>query len=320
MRVAVTGATGFIGRELVKLLYESGDTVRILSRRPASELHFPDGVSSSQIDLTNSDDSTLASFVDGSDILYHAAGQLTDIASMHRLHVDATKRLLAASSGRIGRWVQLSSVGAYGPVSNGIVTEETPRNPVGIYECSKDSSDELVELSARKAAFDYAILRPSNVFGPNMTNQSLFRLIDAIDWGLFAFIGRPGASANYVPVESVVDALWRCGTMPQAVGRVYILSDHRPWEAFVASIAGFLGVSCPRLRLPEAPARLTARLLGRFLGMPVTESRIDALASRCVYSTTRIEQELHFSHPISMEDALFNLVRRRKCQPGKRSA
>lgn len=320
MRVAVTGATGFIGRELVKLLLESGDSVRILSRRPASELHLPDGVSSFQIDLTRADDSTLASFVDGSDILYHAAGQLTDVASMHLLHVDATKRLLAASSGRIGRWVQLSSVGAYGPVSRGIVTEETPRNAVGIYERSKGLSDELVERDARNAGFSYAILRPSNVFGNNMTNQSLFQLIGAIDRGLFAFIGKPGTSANYVPVESVVDALRRCGTMPQAAGRLYILSDHRSWETFVASIAGFLGVACPRLRLPEAPAQMIARLLGWFPGMPMTESRVSALASRCVYSTTRIEQELHYSHPISMEDALFNLVGRWKCQLGNRSA
>lgn len=320
MRVAITGATGFIGRELVKLLLERGDSVRILSRRPASELRLPDGVSSFQIDLTKANDSALAPFVDGCDILYHAAGQLTDVASMRQLHVDATERLLAASSGRIGRWVQLSSVGAYGPVRHGIVTEETPRNPVGTYECTKDSSDELVERGARTASFDYAILRPSNVFGPKMTNQSLFQLIGAIDRGLFAFFGKPGASANYVPVECVVDALWRCGTMPQAAGRLYILSDHRPWEAFAAIIAGFLGVECPRLRLPEAPARLIARLLGQFPGMPVTESRVGAMTSQCVYSTTRIEQELHYSHAISMEDALFNLVGRWKCQPGKRSA
>ena len=320
MRAAVTGATGFIGQELVKLLLERGDTVRILSRHPASELHLPDGVSSFQIDLTKVDEATLASFVDGSDVLYHAAGQLTDVASMHLLHVDATKRLLAASSGRIGRWIQLSSVGAYGPISQGIVTEETVRNPLGPYESSKNSSDELVESCARTAAFDYAILRPSNVFGPSMTNQSLFQLIGAIDRGFFAFIGKPGASANYVPVESVVDSLWRCGTMPQAAGRTYILSDHRPWETFIANIAGFLGVACPRLRLPEPPVRLIARLLGQFPGIPLTESRINAMTGRCVYSTTRIEQELHFSHPIAMEDALFNLVRRWKCQLENRSA
>jgi len=320
MRVAVTGATGFIGRELVKLLLERGDTVRIVSRRLASELHLPGGVSNFQIDLTKADDSTLASFVDGADILYHAAGQLTDASSMNLLHVDATKRLLAASSGRIGRWVQLSSVGAYGPISHGIVVEETPRNPVGAYECSKASSDELVERSARISGFSYSILRPSNVFGPNMTNKSLFQLIDAIDRGLFAFIGRPGASANYVPVENVVDAMWRCGTMEQAAGRLYILSDHRSWEAFVASIAGFLGVSCPHLRLPEATVRLIARMLRRFPGMPLTEGRIDAMTNRCLYSTGRIEQELHYSHPISMEDALFNLVGRWKCHPGKLSA
>jgi nucleoside-diphosphate-sugar epimerase len=153
-----------------------------------------------------------------------------------------------------------------------------------------------------------------------MTNQALFELIGAIQRRLFFFIGGRGAYANYIAVDNVVDAQVRCATMPQARGRVYNLSDYRPLEQFVTTIAAALGVPPPRLRLPEAPVRLAAKLLGRLPRMPLTESRIDALVNRAVYSTGRIESELSYSHQVSFEEALWDLVGAWKRKHGMVSA
>jgi nucleoside-diphosphate-sugar epimerase len=262
----------------------------------------------------------LSAFVDGVDVLYHAAGQLTRQSDMHLVHVEGTKRLIEAASGKIGRWVQLSSVGVYGPMRDGVVTEDAALNPAGPYEVTKTQSDEMVERSGRAKAFEYSILRPSNVFGPNMTNRSLFQLIQAIDRRLFLFIGRAGASANYITVENVVDALLLCGTMPEARGRIYNISDYRLQETFVATVAACLGVAGPRLRIAERPARQLARLFSILPSFPLTSSRVDALVNRCVYQTSRIEMELGYSHRFSMEEAIESLVRRWKCQRGRQSA
>jgi nucleoside-diphosphate-sugar epimerase len=320
MKVAVTGATGFIGSELTRRLIDNGDNVRILSRRPLGNIHLPGSVSVYVADLTTTSGESLKPFVDGVDVLYHTAGQLNQESTMHLLHVGGTRRLLEIATGRIGRWVQLSSVGVYGPVREGTVTEETAPKPVGPYECSKQQSDELIEQYASTSALDYSILRPSNVLGPDMNNQSLFQLIHAIDRGLFAFIGRPGASANYITVGDVVDAMCLCGTAPQARGRVYNLSDHRPLETFIAAIASCLGIRCPWLRVPEGTARQCAWLFQRVRGIPLTENRINALTNRCVYPVTRIRTELGYSHGVSMEEAIASLVGRWKCRHENQSA
>ena len=308
MIVAVTGGTGFIGKRLVARHLAEGDAVRVLSRRAARERTAGGLLDLYPGDLTDGT-ADLRRFVDGARVLYHCAGEVRDPARMRALHVEGTRNLSEAAAGRIGVWVQLSSVGAYGPRRAGVVTEETPPFPEGIYERTKAESDGIVAEAAAGGAFGLSILRPSNVFGPGMPNRSLVAMIAMIDRGLFFFIGEHGAIANYIHVDGVADALMRCGRMPQARGRTYNLSEHRTMEEFVAAIADALGRRRPTARLPETPVRLVARILGKVPGFPLTESRVNALVSRAIYPDTRIRSELAYRHPVSIEEGLLQLAR-----------
>ncbi len=304
--VAITGGTGFIGRQLVMYHLEQGDEVRVLSRRSIEESGLPDSVKWYCGDLGNSGD--LQSFVDKADILYHCAGEIKDATKMKALHVDGTARLINMATGRIGRWVQLSSTGAYGQHREGIVTEETSLNPKGEYEVTKVQADNLVINAANQGAFNYVILRPSIVYGETMSNRSLFSLIALIQRGWFFFIGQPNASANYIHVDNVVNALLLCGSVAHVKGQVYNLSDYRSLEDFVKIIANALRCKIPHLRIPELPVRVLIKLLGWIPGMPLTDSRINALTNYTIYENTKIEQELGYQHVISMEDGVAKLV------------
>jgi len=310
MDVAITGGTGFIGRALVLRHLAAGDTVRALSRRPSNQTGFPDAVRVFSGDLVSEGDPVfLSRFVEGADLVYHCAGEIVCESRMRSLHVGGTQKLIHAASGKIGHWVQLSSVGVYGPHRRGVVTEETALRPLGMYETTKAESDQAVREAARQGAFSCTTLRPSIVFGAGMKNRSLSQMTAMINRGLFFYIGSRGASANYIIVDNVVEALVRCGQMPQARGRIYNLSDRRSAEEFVAVIADALGKPCPSLRVPEGLARFAARTLGKLPGFPLTVSRVDALTTRVVYASTRIEQELGYAHPITMENGLSLLVR-----------
>lgn len=247
-------------------------------------------------------------FVDGADILYHCAAELADESRMIPVHVDGTRRLVVAASGRIGRWVQLSSTGVYGPCRSGAVDERTPETSAGIYETTKAQADAVVANAAHAGAFEHVLLRPTIVYGPEMPNRSLFQLIEAIARGRFFFIGPPGAVVNYVHVSGVVAALAACATHPKACGRTYILSDSQPIERVVGIIASALGRPVPQLRLPVAPVLLAARLLGWLPGFPLTESRVWALSRRVAYDGSRIERELGYRHPIDLDRGLWELV------------
>lgn len=307
MIVAVTGGTGFIGKRLVKRLVEQGNVVRVLTRQPLALGKSP-LLEVYECDLLTARVKDLATMLQGVDTFYHCAGQLKDSHMMRPLHVDATSKLIEASSGQIGHWVQLSSVGVYGTVSKGVVTEKSVLDPRDEYETTKTDADLLVIEAANAGRISYSILRPSNVYGAGMTNRSLYGLIDMIQRGWFFFIGKPGASANYIHIENVVEALVLCGSMPRAAGQIYNLSDQRTMEQFVGEIAHFLGKEIPYIRLPEYLIRPLAKFLGNLPGIPLSIARVDALTGRAIYASEKIERELGYRHRVSMEEGIEELV------------
>lgn len=293
--VAITGGEGFIGKPLVDLHRDRGDEVRVLSRQSKRD----GGVHYFQADLTcSSDEEVLEAFVDGADILYHCAGELYDEALMEALHVEGTARLLLAAKGRVGRWVQLSSVGAYGPCRSGVVDNRAPERPQGVYERTKTEADRLVIASS----LDYVMLRPSIVFGESMSNRSLAQMAMMIRRGLFFYVGTD-ARVSYVHVDDVVNALMLCGERPEALGQVYVLSDTLTLERMAVALADGMNVRGPRLRFPEWPIRLLVKIFGRVPRFPLTERRLDALTGCCRYDSSAIANELGFSFRVGLEEA-----------------
>ena len=308
MLVGITGGTGFIGKALVLRHIVAGDTVRLLSRCSENKTMLPKSVELFHGDLTGQV-AQLVRFVDKVDILYHCAAETKDQNKMHSVNVEGTRNLCIAASQRIGHWVQLSSVGTYGSQYRGIITEETPLLRMGsIYEKTKTESDQLVIDFSRRSAFTYSILRPCKILGLRMTDKSVFQMITFISKGIFFFIGKSGASANYVHVDNVVEGLVLCGKMSAAKGRIYNLSDHRTIEDFVGIIANELRKPLPKLRLPEIPVRWIARLCEGLPHFPLTAARVKGLTSRAVYSIERIQHELGYVHQVSIEDGLRQMV------------
>jgi len=298
----VTGGAGFIGRILAENLLKSGVSTRLLTRRKAGR---KERYSYFEGDLTD-ENSSLKGLMDGVDVVFHCAGEVINDRLMRILHVDGTKHLLdevraqIEIAGKPLHWVQLSSVGTYGPPqgparSQRVVDETTPQIPCGEYEVTKTIADELVrEFAKSEPLFTYSILRPSNVIGPTMTNQSLRAMIKMVKKKLFFYIGSRSAIATYIHVNDVVDALMLCGIDPRAHGQIFNLSNDCELSEIVNAIAIASKLPVPNICIPEAPLRLIVRFLSMFITTPLTQERIDALVKRTHYSTEHIEKTLGF--------------------------
>ncbi|MHA3737421.1 NAD-dependent epimerase/dehydratase family protein [Pseudomonas sp. Eth.TT006] len=300
MLVLLTGAKGFIGKQVLSRLCADGHSVRVITRS-IFETDF-DNVEVVQADLTSAD-TNFDSLLAGCSVVLNCAGEIHNEVLMHALHVEATGRLVQAANRTASEkqpihFVQLSSVGAYGPAkgTSRVVTEQTAVNPQGTYEVTKTQGDALVLQSRNNDYFSYSILRPSNVFGQSMTNNSLRQLGRIVGKGVFVYIGnaKREAVATYIHVDDVVSALMLCGFDSRAKGHIFNLSNDCSLSELIDGMADALRVNRPKRSVPEAPLRFLVEIASRFLRLPITQGRIDALVARTTYPTTKLQDVLGF--------------------------
>lgn len=315
--VLVTGASGFIGRKLVEQLLKSGYRVVVLTRHESYKY-------SSIVNVKVGDLATglgiNEKLFEGVQVIFNCAGELRDTNLMNQVHINGTRNLLRAISGVSNKmdkpfhWIQLSSVGAYGPALQANhsrrITEASEENPVGEYETTKTESDHLVMQASKKGLITHTILRPSNVLGSDMSNQSLRGLISMVKRGLFFYIGKPGAVATYVHVDDVVAALMKCAFEPKARGQTYNISNDCLLEDLIKCIASVLGVRPPRIRIPESLIRAAVGIFEGRVNIPLTTSRIDALVNKTRYPADKIVSELGFKFSMPMPLAIEDLVKK----------
>lgn len=286
----ISGASGFIGAAFLKHALASGWRVRVITRKP-NAWPVKCGLEVFEGDLATTQNWSQA--VRDVQVILHAAAEIKDAVSMPVVNVQGPMRLLkAAVQSGVKRWVQLSSVGAYGTVRDGVVTEDWPDSPVGPYEVSKVDFDLALKQSAIHNGLEVCIVRPSNVYGPNMRNQSIQQLLNIIRKGWFAYIGPVGASANYVHVDDVVQALALCVAHPKAANQTYIVSAWATMEEMVKALANGAGLKPPQTRVNLKLATWLAEVLQRWPVWPLSISRVHALSVRSCYSTQKIENDL----------------------------
>jgi len=244
------------------------------------------------------------------DVVVHAAAEIRDKNTMKSVNFDGSVRLLnSAIDAGVRRWVQLSSVGGYGPVPSGLVSEDWPDNPSDPYEMSKTHFDQILHNTAQNREMEVCIVRPSNVYGPSMRNQSIRQMLSAMRKNVFAYIGPDGASANYVHVQDVVQALDLCVNHPKAANQTYIVSAWATIEEMVSGLAAGAGLATPSRRISLRVATLLAKAMQWSSRWPLTLSRVQAMSVRSRYSTEKIEKELGWKLTVPVKEGMREFAR-----------
>lgn len=176
-RIAVTGATGFVGRALVRSLQGRGAHVIALVREPrrARDLARA-GVELRVADLRDAD--ALARALDGADAVYANAGLVSigqhPLDALMDVNVRGTEKLLRAAARRdVGRVVMTSSATVYAPRRDHHYREEHPLRasggfvtPFGYYALSKALAERKAWRLARELDLELTTVRPHQIHGP----------------------------------------------------------------------------------------------------------------------------------------------------------
>lgn len=305
--IFLTGASGFIGSQFLRLVLQRGCQVKVLSRDRGqwatnTSIAVYEGDLSREINWTRA--------LMGVSVIVHMAAEIRDKNAMQLVNFDGPSRLLnAAIDAGVHRWVQLSSVGAYGAVRDGIVDEHWDDCPEGLYEKTKSDFDLALIEASKSSHLEVCIVRPSNVYGPGMRNQSVQQMLNAIRKNIFAFVGPEGASANYVHVQDVVQALDLCVSHPKAANQTFVVSAWARMEEMVSGLAAGVGLATPFRRIPLPMATLLAKAMQWWPRWPLTLSRVQAMSVRTRYSTEKIQKELGWKLTVPVKEGMREFAR-----------
>ena len=174
MKAILAGATGFLGGYLLEALMEDGIEPVALVRQE-SNLHLIDGLGVEKRYTNLSDAGSLELALRGGDIVINAAGKVADWGSwseFYRLNVHGAAHLLSAAvKNRIRRFVQVSSISAYGMrfLDSQILCEEKAYRPSllgrDFYCRSKHLAEQEVKRASAEKGIEFVILRPGIIVG-----------------------------------------------------------------------------------------------------------------------------------------------------------
>ena len=261
--VALTGATGFIGRHLLADLTARGYRVRVLLRRP---VEVPPGAASAVVgDLTRP--INMAAALSDVDAVVHSAGLAHAMSGApeddyRTLNAQATARLAeAAARAKVRRFVFLSSIRAQtGATAPGLVTEADEPRPTDAYGRSKREA----ELALAATGLDWAALRPVLVYGPGAKGnlETLLRLARS-PYPLP--LGGLRARRSLISLESLSAAIDTLLRAPEPLRAPFIAADPDPLSLpeMLAALREGLGRRPGLLPVPEPLLGLACRLTGR---------------------------------------------------------
>jgi dihydroflavonol-4-reductase len=304
MPAFITGATGFLGSHVARVLEEQGADLRLLVRA-GSDTRNLDGLRGERLAGDLRDPASLEKAIAGCEVVFHVAADyrlwVRDPAQMYRSNVEGTRVLLRlARKHGVRRVVYTSSVATMGFRMNGHpADEDSPvslRDMIGHYKRSKFLAEE-VAVAASGEGTDVIIVNPTTPVGERDIKPTPTGRI-VVDFLKKKFPAYVDTGLNLVDVTACarghVAALERGKT-----GERYILGgENLTLKQILDKLAVITGLPSPKVRLPYAVALATGvvdeMLIGRILGREprVTIDAVRMGRKRMFVSSAKAERDL----------------------------
>jgi dihydroflavonol-4-reductase len=276
MKAFVTGATGFVGTHVARLLEEEGAELRILVR-PSSDLRNIEDLKAERVIGDLRDAEFVAKAMSGCDVVFHVAADyrlwIRDPEQMYRSNVEGTRGVLqAARKNQVRRVVYTSSVATMGFRSDGDSADEnspvTLEHMIGHYKRSKYLAEE-VALAAGRTGMDVVVVNPTTPVGEkDIKPTPTGRII--LDFLKRKFPAYVDTGLNLVDVTECARGHIAALEKGRSGERYILGGENLTLKQILDALARITGLPSPTIRVPYFVALATGLLdeliTGRLLG------------------------------------------------------
>jgi len=319
MKAFVTGATGFVGSHVARLLAAEGANLRLLVRT-GSRTDNIDSLKAERVtgDLTDAD--SLKKGMQGCEVVFHVAADyrlwVRDPEQMYRANVEGTRVILcAAQEAGVRRVVYTSSVATMGFTGNGVpCNEESPVslvNMIGHYKRSKFMAEQIVLAAGRKGA-NAVMVNPTTPIGeqdikPTPTGRII---VDFLNRNFPAYVD---TGLNLVDVVECAHAHLAAMEKAKPGERYIIGGENLTLKQILDKLAAITGLPAPTMKVPHMVAMgfaLYDQVLTGVLLRKEPRATVDAVRmgrKKMFASSAKAERDLGYK-PIPVDDALRRAV------------
>ena len=319
MLAFLTGATGFVGSHVARVLAEQGADLRLLVR-PSSDLRNLEGIPGDRVLGDLREPSSLGKAVSGCDAIFHVAADyrlwVRDPQEMYRANVDGTRAILqAARSHGVNRVVHTSSVATVGFTGNGHPADEASsvsfHDMIGPYKRSKFMSEQ-VAFEAARSGLDVVVVNPTTPVGErDIKPTPTGRII--LDFLKRRFPAYVETGLNLVDVVECARGHVAAFEKGKSGERYILGGENLTLKQILDKLAAITGLPSPRVKLPYVFALATGivdeMVTGRILQRE-PRATIDAVRmgrKKMFASSAKAERELGWK-PAPVDDALRRAV------------
>jgi len=319
MRAFVTGATGFVGSHVARVLAEQGADLRLLIRSSSDPRNIQ-GLNAERVTGDLLDSASIEKAMAGCDVVFHVAADyrlwVRQPDRMYRANVEGTRAILeAARSNHVRRLVYTSSVATMGFTANGHPADEDSPvsldSMIGHYKRSKYMAEELA-LTAGRGDIDVVVVNPSTPVGERDIKPTPTGRI-VVDFLKKKFPAYVDTGLNLVDVTECARGHVAALEKGRSGERYILGGENLTLKQILDKLAAISGLPSPKVRVPYVLALaagvvdqvVTGHMLGREPRATVDAVRMGR--KKMFVSSAKAERELGWK-TVAVDEALRRAV------------
>lgn len=318
MRVAITGATGFLGKSLALWLSKQGHEL-YLHARSESKAESIKGLAKKLIICDITDAKGIAELVADADIVINTVSNFRSASgtpeSYKEINVDGTINTFeSARAANVKRFIHISTIGVLGDIKECPASETTEYNPGDNYQRTKLDAELYCREQAEKGIdMELVVLRPCSMYGPgDMRMLKMFRMLKK---GTFFVVGACDANFHAVYIDDILSGIDLAMSKQGIDQEVFILGGEKyvSLKEYITTAAHAVGSKYPWIKIPFMPMYLLSAVVEFAcvpfnIEPPIFRRRVKFYRNNRAFNIDKAKTQLGYKPTTSLKEGMDKTV------------